>query len=262
MKSSDSAKALTSLFRLKNRRREIRICNHQKKVTLSLLRNQPLLYLITNRQTFLRKADSGPSASQLQIELIRQAAAIGCSWIQIREKDLSARALRNFTRQAIAAARPHGAKVLVNDRLDIALAAGADGVHLRVNSLPVEEVRRVARGKGLQDFLIGVSTHSLSEAKAAETGGADFIVCGPVYDTPSKREFGEPLGLEQFTAICQAVAMPVLALGGINLSNFQAPLEAGAAGIAGIGLFSDPENLLPTITTILSAKTAHHFSAN
>ncbi|MBS1786638.1 MAG: thiamine phosphate synthase [Acidobacteria bacterium] len=229
---------------------------------MNLPRNQPLLYLITNRQTFLRKAESDQSASQLQIETIRQAAAAGCQWIQIREKDLGARALAEFTRQSIAVARPHGVKVLVNDRLDVAMAAGADGVHLRVSSLPTKEVRRVVIEKGLQDFLIGVSTHSLSEAKAAEAGGANFIVCGPVYDTPSKREFGEPLGLELFAAICKAVNIPVLALGGINLSNFRDPLEAGAAGIAGIGLFSNPENLLPTVTMILSARTAHHFPAN
>ncbi len=163
--------------------------------------------------------------------------------IQIREKDLSARALTCFTRQAIAAARPHGAKVLVNDRLDVALAAKADGVHLRVNSLAAADVRDLVRRKGLTDFLIGVSTHSLAEARAAEAGSADFIVCGPVYDTPSKREFGAPLGLEKFAEICLAVTLPVLALGGITLANLQEPLQRGAAGIAAIGLFVRAENL-------------------
>lgn len=125
--------------------------------------------------------------------------------------------------------------MLVNDRLDVALATGADGVHLRTTSLPVSEVRRT-----FANFLIGVSTHSLAEARAAEEGGADFIVCGPVYETPSKREFGPPLCLEKLAEVCRAVTIPVLALGGIKGSNFRRALDAGAAGIAGIGLFQNP----------------------
>ena len=217
--------------------------------------NSPLLYLITNRQTFLHKTEFNQTATQRQLEAIRQAAAAGCQWIQIREKDFGARALAEFTRQAIAVARPFGAKVLVNDRLDVAMATKADGVHLRVSSLPVAEVRRAVKQTGLQDFLIGVSTHSLSEAKAAEQDGADFIVCGPVFDTPTKREFGEPLGLERFAEICQVANIPVLALGGINLANFRQPLEAGAAGIAAIGLFANPETLSETIAELLGHST-------
>ncbi|MGH9800990.1 MAG: thiamine phosphate synthase [Blastocatellia bacterium] len=216
---------------------------------MNLPRHKPLLYQITNRQTYLHKAETG-NASQLQIETIRLAAAAGCQLIQIREKDLCARDLAEFTRQAISVARPHGAKVLVNDRLDVAIAAKADGVHLRVSSLPAAEVRQAVVEKGLKDFLIGASTHSLAEAEAAQSGGADFIVCGPIYDTPSKREFGEPLGLERFAAICRAVKIPVLALGGINLKNFRQPLESGASGIAAISLFNDPENLSATIAAL------------
>lgn len=255
-------KALTSLFPLTNRLLKDRICKFQKRVTLNLARNQPLLYQITSRQTFLRRTDQGQSANQLQIEAIRQAAAAGCQLIQIREKDLNARALVEFTCQAIAVARPYGAKVLVNDRLDVAIAAKADGVHLRVTSLPTANVRQAVVENGLKEFLIAVSTHSLIEAKAAETGGADFIVSGPVYDTPSKREFGEPMGLNRFADICQTVNIPVLALGGINMTNFHQPLDAGAAGIAAIGLFSALENLPHTIATILAHPTGHHFPAN
>lgn len=192
----------------------------------------------------------------MQVETIGQAAASGCQLIQIREKDLSAKALAEFTRQAIAKARPFGAKVLVNDRLDVALATKADGVHLRVNSLPAAEVRRTAHEKGLKEFLIGVSTHSLAEAEAAESSGADFIVCGPVFDTPSKREFGAPLGLERFADVCRVVRIPVLALGGINLQNFHQPLMLGASGIAAISLFSNPETLDSTINTLLEKTSA------
>lgn len=190
-------------------------------------------------------------AAQTQLTAIHLAAQAGCQLIQIREKDLSPRALSAFTRQAIAVARPHGARVLVNDRLDVALAAGADGVHLRVSSLPAAAVRAVVMSKGLDDFLIGVSTHSMAEAKVAAAGGADFIVCGPVYDTPSKQAYGAPLGLEHLAEICQAVRIPVLALGGISAENFHEPLQRGAAGIAAISLFSNITNLKLQILAML-----------
>jgi len=203
---------------------------------------QPLLYLITNRQAFHQSLDSEKEACRAQLETIRLAAQNGIQLIQVREKDLSARALTDFTRQVIAVARPHGAKVLVNDRLDVALAANADGVHLRTTSISVSDIRNVANGMKLEFFLIGVSTHSLAEAQAAETGRADFIVCGPVYETPSKREYGEPLGLEKFAEVCRAVRLPVLAIGGITLNNLHEPLQQGAAGIAAIGLFTNIAN--------------------
>ncbi len=189
---------------------------------------------------------------RLQIEAIRMAAAAGCQLIQIREKDVSARALTEFTREVIAAARPHGAKVFVNDRLDVAMAAKADGVHLRVTSLAVADVRGVTRSNKLDNFLTGVSTHSVAEATDAQACGADFIVCGPVYDTLSKREYGSPLGLEKLAEACSAVEIPVLALGGITLKNFHEPLLHGAAGIAAIGLFTDPARLQIVTSTILN----------
>jgi len=160
--------------------------------------------------------------------------------------------LTDFTREAIVAAHPYGAKVLVNDRLDVAMAAGADGVHLRVTSLSVAEVRRVTQNNKISNFLIGVSTHSMAEATAAATGGASFIVYGPMYDTPSKREYGAPVSLKKLAEVCQAVTLPVLALGGISLSNFREPFQYGAAGIAAIGLFTDLSNLQKTISIALN----------
>lgn len=219
---------------------------------MNLSHPPPLLYLISNRHAFRRNPDLS-NVEGAQLTAIRLAAQAGCQLIQIREKDLSARALAHFTRQAIAAARPHGAKVLVNDRLDVALAAGTDGVHLRVSSIGAAEVRAAVTSKGLKDFLIGVSTHSLSEAEAAEKGSADFIVCGPVYETPSKQAYGAPLGLQGFTEICRAVQIPVLALGGINAKNSYEPLQHGAAGIAAISLFSDISNLESQIQALQQA---------
>ncbi len=225
--------------------------------------NLPLLYLISNRRAFRRSpelselselSESPELSGHLQIEIIGQAARAGCRLIQIREKDLGARALCEFTRAVIEKARPYGAKVLVNDRLDVAIVAGADGVHLPVSSLPAAAVRVYVSRLGLSDFLIGVSTHSLGEAREAESGSADFIVLGPVYDTPSKRASGPPLGIEYFAEVCRAVNIPVLALGGIEISNFHEPLRRGAAGIAAIRLFTDRQNLKQNIETILAAE--------
>ena len=212
-----------------------------------------LLYLITSRLAFLRSPEiTYEDLPRLQLEAIDKAARAGCRLIQVREKDMGAKALAAFTRAAVERARPHGARVLVNDRLDVAMAAGADGVHLRASSIPAREVRDVAAKKGLDDFLIGVSTHSAAEARSAEEGGADFIVCGPVYETPSKRDFGPPLGLERFTEILDAVGIPVLAIGGIDLSNYSEPLRRGAAGVAAISLFADLDNLEHAVLSILN----------
>src|SRR5262249_11638972 len=216
----------------------------QKKENLKRPRHNPLLYLITNRRAFRH--------SEEQIEMIRRGAQAGCQLIQIREKDLSASELRDFVRKAIAVARPFGARVLVNDRFDVAMAAEADGVHLRVNSLPSHEVRRIVLEKGLRSFLIGVSTHSLDEIRTAESGGADFVVFGPIYDTPSKREYGAPVGLENLAEVCQATRLPVLAIGGITLANFRKTMDCSAAGIAAIGLFTDPNNIEQNVKSILS----------
>jgi thiamine-phosphate pyrophosphorylase len=205
--------------------------------------NKPLLYLISNRKQF-------PSPHH-QLDAFAAAAQAGCQLIQIREKDLSARELCEFVRPAIAIAKPYGARVLVNDRVDVALASGADGVHLRVNSLPAAEVRRIVSRR---DFLIGVSTHSLTEAHAAQVGSADFIVCGPVFSTPSKAEFGAPLGMDRFAEICRAIQLPVLALGGITMNNFDEPLARGAAGIAAISLFKNLTSLGSNIKIVLSSR--------
>ena len=220
----------------------------------NLAQHRPLLYLITDRRVFLHSPEGAiASAEQLQLETIARAAQAGCQLIQIREKDMGAKTLGEFTRAAIRCARSHGARVLVNDRFDVAMVAGADGVHLRASSIPAHKVRASVVRKGLNDFLIGVSTHSIAEARLAEDGGADFIVCGPVYDTPSKRAFGSPLGLERFAEICRAVKIPVLALGGINLSNYLEPLRCGAAGVAAIGLFTDTGRLEQNIRSILNS---------
>jgi len=172
---------------------------------------------------------------------IRDAARAGVDWIQIREKDLSGSQLFELVRSALDAARGSGAKILVNDRLDVAVAAQANGVHLGEASLPVEAVTRWRRNIGLGDFLIGASCHSLSYAREAEEQGADYIHFGPVFATPSKSAFGPPQGIARLGEICSALKIPVIAVGGITVQNASECVDAGAAGVAAIRMFQEQQ---------------------
>lgn len=167
------------------------------------------------------------------MSLVQEAARAGVDLIQIREKDLPARELCHLVERVVVATVGSSTQVLVNDRFDIALACGAHGVHLTTQSLPPEVVRKHVGAS----FLIGVSTHSLEEVNRAQAGGADFVVLGPVFDTPSKRHYGPPLGLKPFAEIIQQTQIPVFGIGGIDLRNFSDVLACGAAGIAAIRLF-------------------------
>ncbi len=169
----------------------------------------------------------------------------GIDMVQIRERDLSARDLLFVTESIAQSAHNTSTRVLVNDRADIAASAGA-GVHLTTRSLAVEVVRA---GFG-PDTLVGVSTHSFDDVRAAEQGGADFVVFGPVFETSSKKEYGEPVGVEALHEVASRLSIPVLALGGINLSNFREALDAGAAGVAGISMFIETQDLGGLVATI------------
>lgn len=194
----------------------------------------PILYLITEGAT--RRATTPASEDfKCVLALISAAVAAHISLVQIREKNLSARTLHQLTTRAAELTRGSSTRLLVNDRADIASAAGADGVHLTTLSLKAKIVRR-AFGPGL---LIGVSTHTLEEAHAAREEGADFATFGPVFDTPSKRIYGPPAGLENLRRACTALApFPLLALGGMTVENAGGALHAGACGVAAIRLFS------------------------
>lgn len=205
----------------------------------------PITYLITNGATVDADCPRGATFVEL-LALVRRAVEAGVSLIQLREKRLSGRALYELSTRAAEIARQGSTRILVNDRADVSRAAGCDGVHLTTRSLAPSTVRRSFG----PDFTIGVSTHTLEEASEARAGGADFAVFGPVFDTPSKRELGRPVGLHALREASDALeGFPLVALGGVSVENAREVFAAGARGVAAIRMFSDGQNL---------ARVLHH----
>jgi thiamine-phosphate pyrophosphorylase len=199
-----------------------------------------LLYYISDR-----KSCAGPLEAR-----IAAAFQAGVDMVQIREKDLEARDLLAL---AQAAGRGRGAgKLLVNGRADVALAGGADGVHLP-SGAPAPRLFRAIAPAG---FSIGVSCHGIGEVIGAEQGGADFVVFGPVFDTPSKRGYGPPQGLARLAEAARTVRIPVLALGGVSLESAPACLDRGAAGVAGISLFQGRTPVLEVVAALRALEAA------
>ena len=187
--------------------------------------------------------------SQLQEGLlprIADALQAGVDLIQIREKDLVGRDLYKLCAEVLRLPNPHGTKILVNARADVALAAGAHGLHLPSTSPPPSAFRGILP----DDFLIGVSCHSLGDIRRAEAESADYVVFGPVFETPSKTHYGLPQKIERLYQACAAVDLPVLALGGITGYNVASCLQVGVAGIAGISLFQTEKDLSAIVTAL------------
>src|SRR2546426_1484154 len=208
----------------------------------------PTLCYVTDRSSLPGVQTAGATAALRCI--VAAAAAAGVDWIQIREKNLSGRDCVLLTREALQLAASATAgdaaptRILVNDRLDVALSEGAGGVHLGEKSLPIQEAKWLVAARGHQkDFLIGASCHFLRSAESAASGGADYLFFGPVFATPSKAAYGAPQGLDRLREVCQAVTLPVVAIGGITPDNASACLSAGASGIAAIRLFQDARDL-------------------
>jgi len=178
------------------------------------------LYLITDRHQV-------PAGRSL-FETVEAALLGGVRAVQLREKDLTAAELLPLARELRDLTRRFGARLLINDRIDVALAVDADGVHLGGHSLPVAVARRLLGA----DRLIGISTHHIAEIAAAAAGGADFVTFGPVFATPSKAAYGPPLGLAALQAACTSTPLPVFALGGIKVDHLPALTAKGAHGLA------------------------------
>lgn len=192
-----------------------------------------------------RKALPGFAEAQVRVllEKIEGAAKGGVDWIQIREKDLTARELASLANQVLRRI-PKNCCLLVNDRLDVALATGAGGVHLGERGLPVEEAKRLVRKRRRSgEFLVGVSTHSVESVRRAEASGADYVIFGPLFATPSKLAYGPPQRVERLAEACRSVSIPVIAIGGITVENARECAAAGASGIAAIRLFQDAQDV-------------------
>ncbi|HEU4413166.1 MAG TPA: thiamine phosphate synthase [Candidatus Angelobacter sp.] len=208
-----------------------------------------LLYYITDRRQF--RGDAKEQERRL-LAKIGECAAAGVDYIQLREKDLHARALEDLAYQAMAALRNSKTRLLINSRIDVALAAGAHGIHLPAQDLLASEARAIFSRAGVAKPIIGVSAHAEEEMAYAEAHGADLAVFAPVFEKDGNEN---PSGLRQLRQICgrrhAASQMPVFALGGVTLQNAKQCLEAGAAGIAGIRLLQ--ENEAQTIVDALRA---------
>jgi len=203
---------------------------------------RPLLCYITDRRGV---------SGQNPLPVIEQAIAASVDLIQIREKDMATRPLVALVEAGVTRARGTTTRILVNDRLDVALAAKADGVHLPAKGLPVAEVRR-----RYPELLLGASCHNLDELRGAEEGGADFALFGPVFQPLSKESAATPLGVENLAEAARAVRIPVLALGGVTLENAADCLRAGASGLAAITLFQRSPDLKQTVSCLRALSAA------
>lgn len=195
------------------------------------------LYLITDRKV----------ATKPLPEAVRLALEGGVRAIQLREKDLPIRELLALAQELRSITREFGAKLFINDRVDVAVAVDADGVHLGHLSMPPEGARKVV-GKSM---LIGVSTHDLGEAKAAEAGGADFITYGPIFETPSKVNKCIPVGIEAIKSIKSGISIPIYALGGVKSGLINQIMASGAYGISMISAIFGANDIRKAAETVV-----------
>jgi thiamine-phosphate pyrophosphorylase len=198
------------------------------------------LYLVTDRHQV---------AHGTLLSALAQFIAAGGPAIQLRERDLHTRAQLDLTRKIRGLIQSSGTKLLINDRADVATVGQADGVHLRETSLPVSVARRIVGN----DRLIGVSAHSVDGVAQAEAHGADFAVLGPIYETPSKREYGPPLGLHVLERACRGVQIPVFAIGGMSASRTSDVRRAGAFGLAVISYILAASDVAAATRELLTA---------
>ena len=187
------------------------------------------LYLITDRQQ---------TRGLRLVDVVEEALKGGVRGVQLREKDLSGRELYELAYDLRKLTAKYAARLIINDRVDVALAVEADGVHLGLNSLPIHRARKII-GDGM---LIGFSCHNQINAIMAQENGADFITFGPVYYTPSKASYGEPVGVDKLETVSHLLDIPVLALGGIKQENINEVLATGASGIALVSAIIASEN--------------------
>lgn len=191
------------------------------------------------------------------MSVLAQALNAGRAAVQLRERDLCGKELLALAEEVQQITVSHGAQLVINDRLDLALSLEGAGVHLRSNSLPVSVARRVLG----PHRLLGVSVHSVNEAVEGEAAGADYLVLGPIFETPSKHRYGPPLGLAKVEEAARAIRVPIIAIGGVTVARARDVRRAGAFGVAVITAVFGAEDVGATTRALLDAVTSTGSSA-
>lgn len=185
------------------------------------------------------------------VPLLQRVLVVGMPAVQLRERDLSVRELMALAREVQAITASCGSQLLINDRIDIALALEGVGVHLRSNSLPLPVARKMLGPQRL----LGMSVHAVEEAVRAEAAGADYIVLGPIYETPSKQMFGPPLGIHTLEKACTLVRIPIIGIGGVTAARAREMRHAGAFGAAVITAILGADDVASATRELLDAVT-------
>jgi thiamine-phosphate pyrophosphorylase len=200
------------------------------------------LFLVTDRH----QTNGRP-----MVPLLQRVLTAGVPAIQLRERDLSAKELVTLAREVQAMMASHRSQLLINDRIDVALALEGVGVHLRSNSLPVSVARQLLGAQRL----LGISVHAVEEAVQVESQGVDYIVLGPIYETPTKQMFGPPLGIQTLEKACRLVRIPIIGIGGVTAARVREMRCAGAFGVAVITAVLGAVNVESAVRELLDAVT-------
>jgi thiamine-phosphate pyrophosphorylase len=185
------------------------------------------------------------------VPLLQRVLTAGVPAIQLRERDLSAKELVTLAREVQAVMASRRSQLLINDRIDVALALEGVGVHLRNNSLPVSVARQLLGAQRL----LGISVHAVEEAVQVESQGVDYIVLGPIYETPTKQMFGPPLGIQTLEKACRLVRIPIIGIGGVTAARVREMRCAGAFGVAVITAVLGAVNVESAARELLDAVT-------
>lgn len=207
--------------------------------------------MLTLSSRLLVVTDRHQTKGRPLVSLLQRVLAAGISTIQLRERDLSARELVALAREVRVVTGSCNSQLLINDRIDVTLALEGVGVHLRSNSLPPSVARRLLGPQRL----MGISVHSVEEAVQAESQGANYIVLGPIYETPSKQMFGPPLGIQTLEKACRLVRIPIVGIGGVTAERAREMRRAGAFGVAVITAILGADDVESATREMLDAAT-------
>ncbi|MEI6757413.1 MAG: thiamine phosphate synthase [Chlorobium sp.] len=194
------------------------------------------------RLLLVSSGEEDPDNGSRLLAQLKLLSGLNACMVQIREKQLTALQLFVLAQKAREIKLPEGTLLLMNERTDIALACGLDGVHLPENAPPLDKLRLIG-----PQLLFGCSVHSVESARIAEESGADYLLFGPVFDTPSKRKYGAPQGLEKLGELCRKTTLPVFAIGGITPMNALTCLDEGAYGTAALTIFRESRGFIENI---------------